>query len=1349
MMEKWDIPQFKLKSFPQNLVRNEWVKYKRNIDYIIAATGETDRTRIKNIFLAKAGPELQEIFTSIPGADVQEDPEKSIDPFAVAINKLDEYFSPKQHETFERNMFWTLKPETEETLGKFMLRCQDQAAKCNFGSNAEESRAISVVDKVILYAPSDLKEQLLQKDVLKLDDVTKIVSSYESVKQQAKSFSLPGTSFSSDTDCIPLSNVNKVKHMTNKGCTRCGRSGHFANDSACPARLKECIKCKRIGHFAAQCRSLPALKHKQFPKQESKWQGKRFKSHQVNEIGTSDDNESKNFLFSISDGGELIRIKLGGVVLQVLVDSGCKKNIVDEQSWNYIKANGAKIWNQTKNCDEVFLPYGENAKPLTLLGKFDATVSINDIGKIHETIATFYVAKGGQQCLLGRVTATDLGVLFIGLPSTHGVNAIKTTGVQPFPKIKGIQVKVPIDEFVQPVCQPPRRPPIALMTKIEDKLNSLLASDIIERVEGSSPWVSPLVTVVKDNGDLRLCVDMRRANMAIVRERHIMPTIEDFLPRFTSAKWFSRLDVKEAFHQVELENGSRYITTFITHMGLFRYKRLMYGIACAPELFQRILEQILSPFSKNVVNFIDDILIFASTEQEHDRVLDAVLSTLNKYGMLLNQGKCVFKVSELEFLGHVISPDGICPSNSKVECLQKFRAPSTSEEVRSFLGLVTYIGRFLPNLATITAPLRELTHSGVKFIWGEKQQTSFEKLKELIGNVQHLRFFDNTLRTRVIADASPVALGAVLLQFKGPTDDDPRPIAYASKSLTSTEKRYCQTEKEALALVWAVERFSVYLLGRKFELETDHKPLEAIFKPTSRPCSRIERWVLRLQSFSFVVKYRKGINNVADPFSRLVEEQPPKEFDAESKFMVLAVLESAAIDVQLLEERSSADATLGAVKQCLHTGNWDIQLVKPFTPFKNELGFIGDLVVRGNKLVVPDCLRQRMLDLAHEGHPGESVMKRRLRDRVWWPGMDRDAEKQVKACDGCRLVSLPNKPEPMSRREMPSKPWIEVAVDFLGPLPCGTYLLVIIDYYSRYKEVETMAKITAKETVERLDRIFSRLGYPQTITLDNAKQFVGTELDEYTKIKGITLRHSTPYWPQENGLVERQNRSLLKRLQISHALSRDWRRDLREYLLMYYTTPHSITGKTPTELLYGRTIRSKIPTLDDIETMPISSEARDRDLVLKDIGKQSEDMRRHARKYSLATGDTVLMQNLLPGNKLSTTFNPKEYVVMHRSGPRVTIEDPATGKSYDRNISHLKKVSENAEGLTETNPTSEEVNENHNNPSPEFLPESSNSDGEFNGFNIGLNQNDESNSLPKKRQQRATKKPSRFADYVP
>ncbi|XP_058827099.1 uncharacterized protein K02A2.6-like [Topomyia yanbarensis] len=219
-----------------------------------------------------------------------------------------------------------------------------------------------------------------------------------------------------------------------------------------------------------------------------------------------------------------------------------------------------------------------------------------------------------------------------------------------------------------------------------------------------------------------------------------------------------------------------------------------------------------------------------------------------------------------------------------------------------------------------------------------------------------------------------------------------------------------------------------------------------------------------------------------------------------------------------------------------------------------------------------------------------------------------------------------------------------------------------------------MHKITAKETVTRLNTIFTCLGYPRTITLDNAKQFVGTEIEEYSQNHSIHLNHSTPYWPQENGLMERQNRSLLKRLQISNALGRDWRKDLQEYLMMYYTTPHSTTGRTPTELLYGRTIRSKIPALQDIETTPTTSDVADRDQMLKEKGRENEDSRRRARKSSIDLGDTVLMKNLLPGNKLQTTFDPKEYKVVDRLGPRVTIEDPLNGRSYDRNVAHLKKV---------------------------------------------------------------------------
>lgn len=545
----------------------------------------------------------------------------------------------------------------------------------------------------------------------------------------------------------------------------------------------------------------------------------------------------------------------------------------------------------------------------------------------------------------------------------------------------------------------------------------------------------------------------------------------------------------------------------------------------------------------------------------------------------------------------------------------------------------------------------------------------------MISDVKNLSFFDNSLRTRVVADASPVALGAVLLQFESSTDDSPKFICYASKSLTSTEQRYCQTEKESLALVWAVERFAHYLIGRTFELETDHKPLEAIFSPTSRPCLRIERWILRLQSFRFRVVYRKGSSNIADSLSRLtVHSNDNEDIDPDEKFLILTVLESTAIDISEIEDATIHDQELTLVKDSLRSGIWKYPEIKVYETFQNELGLVGELVVRGNKMIVPSSLRRRFLELGHEGHPGESGMKRRLRDRVWWPGMDKVIKKWITDCEGCRLTGLPQKPEAMQRRPLPLEAWVDVAIDFLGPLPSGEYLFVIVDYFSRYKEVEIMTKITAKDTVDRLRAIFKRLGFPRTISLDNAKQFLSSEFRDYCRGCGITLNYTTPYFPQQNGEVERQNRSLLKRLQISNALKRDWKQDLDEYLTMYYSTPHSITGKTPSELMLGRTIRTKLPFLREIETAPPNDEFCDRDAIAKKHACDRENIKRNARPSSIQEGDKVLMQNLLPGNKLTTTYSPVEYTVVRKSGTRCTVQSEDSGTTYERNSSHLKKI---------------------------------------------------------------------------
>ncbi|KMQ92700.1 hypothetical protein RF55_7276 [Lasius niger] len=658
------------------------------------------------------------------------------------------------------------------------------------------------------------------------------------------------------------------------------------------------------------------------------------------------------------------------------------------------------------------------------------------------------------------------------------INTIET-----FPKFKDISINIPIDRKVKPVLQPYRRIPIPLEEKVNRKIEELIDQDIIEKVEGPSEWISPMVPILKENGEIRICIDMRRANMAIIRENHPLPTMDQILPQFRNAKYFSKLDVRNAFHQIEITPQSRHITTFITSKGLYRYKRLMFGISCALEIFQKIMENLLITCD-GTVNFIDDIVVFGSNEEQHDKRLTQVLDTLKQNNVLLNQDKCLYKTTEIQFLGHNLSAQGIRPLAKYIDVIRKFRRPNTIEEIQSFLGLLNFV----------------------------EQDTAFNTLKEKLSKIETLGYYDPKDETKVTADASPVGLGAVLIQenFKGP-----RIIAYGNKSLTDCEKKYCQTEKEALALVWAVEHFAIYLYGKdKFELISDHKPLEIIFGPRSKPCARIERWVLRLQAFNYKVVYRPGKTNIADPLSRLCRSTYAEPFDNEN-YINLIVENSCPVAIPLtdIKKHSEEDEEICKVKEGLFTDQW-AKTVEIYKIFESELTFHDGILLRCTRIVIPCKLREQVLDSAHEGHPGIAAMKMRLRTKVWWPRMDNEAEKRVRACKGCTLVAAPSTPNPMKRRVLPLEPWIDVAIDYLGPLRSGDYILVIIDY-------------------------FSRNGYPVTMTADNGRQFTSEEFAKFCKECGITLYNTIPYWPQQNGEVERQNRDILKRLKISQIEKRD------------------------------------------------------------------------------------------------------------------------------------------------------------------------------------------------------------------
>lgn len=832
---------------------------------------------------------------------------------------------------------------------------------------------------------------------------------------------------------------------------------------------------------------------------------------------------------------------------------------------------------------------------------------------------------------------------------------------------------------------------MAMLGRVKEQLEDLLAKDIIEEVDEPSPWISALVPVIKNCGDLRLCVDLRRLNDCIEREHHPLPLFEEILPSLSNANVFSVLDIKSAYHQCELDEGSRPMTTFITTFGRFRYKRLVFGVSCAPEKFQKVMESILSQ-CKNVICYIDDMLVYGKDESEHDHCLAEVMKVLKKRKVMLNSEKCKLKQREVTFLGHKLSGKGIEPLESKVLAIKQFRPPKTKEETRSFLGLSCYVGRFIPDLATLTDPLRQLIRKDVDFEWSAIQQEAFERIKTTVFSC--LGYFNPKRRTRLIADASPVGLGAVLIQFDG---NEPVVISYAAKSLTDPEKRYCQPEREALALVWGVERFRYYLLGIDFEVETDHKTLETIFATKNTASARIERWALRIQAFRFKVVYRKGKSNLADPLSRL-SVRAPEPFDEESDVYINQIKSSAALDMKEIELASEADEVMQMLKNAINDQNFDREQLAPYRYFKDQLSYSGNVVIRGDKIVVPSGLRNRFLELSHEGHPGETSMKKRLRMRCWWPKMDDDVQKFVKSCRGCLLVSAPTKPEPMVRKLLPNGPWMDCAIDFLGPLPSGEYILVIVDYFSRYMEVEIMRTITTEATIERLDLIFIRLGMPYTLTMDNGKQFISTKFHEYCRENGIIVNHTAPYWPQQNGEVERQNRSLVKRLQIGNAVCGEWKSELKRFLLMYNTTPHSVTNHTPTKLMFGRTIRGKIPHLFDMERAPVRELVEDRDLEMKGKGKDAADEKRGAKRNELEEGDTVLKRNLIKQDKLTTRYSDDEYKVLARKGPVVTIANEKTGAVLDRNVAHVVKVPENQLPVVQGNEPQDESGEEQRRP---------------------------------------------------
>ena len=544
-----------------------------------------------------------------------------------------------------------------------------------------------------------------------------------------------------------------------------------------------------------------------------------------------------------------------------------------------------------------------------------------------------------------------------------------------------------------------------------------------------------------------------------------------------------------------------------------------------------------------------------------------------------------------------------------------------------------------------------------------------------------LNYYDTNLeKTEVICDASPVGLGAMLVQYEK-NNPKPRIVAYNSKALTEVETRYSQIEREALAIQFACIKFRMYLLGHPgFTVVTDHKPLVSIFNNPKKPGPfRVEKMRLKLQGYSFQVVYKKGDSNPTDYLSRHPQKlsectKEDLEMSNELEAYVHWVTSSGlpnAVQVSDIQEAVAKDAVLQRVIKHFKHGtlkNINDSQLSPYKSVEGELSIVNGMLLKGKNIIVPKELQEKIVTISHEGHQGLVKSKMFLRSKMWFPGMDKMVEKEVKVCAPCQAAVETPCQEPMTSTELPNGPWEHIAIDFKGPLKTGEYAFVAIDEYSRYPEVEFVSNTSAKAAIPKLDKILSTFGIPLKIRSDNGSPFNSESFKDYAKYMGFEHIPITPVYPKANGLVENFMKNIVKVNRTAIVERKSLKQELYKFLRVYRATPHCSTQKTPAELMFqARPFRARLP---EINTEVDDSAVRDNDKRKKLTQKMNADNKSYVKTSNIKVGDSVLLKQYKT-SKMLPVYDPEPYIVVSRIGNEVKVK--RNSQTVKRNVTFFKK----------------------------------------------------------------------------
>ena len=844
-----------------------------------------------------------------------------------------------------------------------------------------------------------------------------------------------------------------------------------------------------------------------------------------------------------------------------------------------------------------------------------------------------------------------------------------------------------------PIKQRPRRVPFALRDEVARMVDKMLEQGVIQ--PSKSPWGSPIVLVAKKDGTTRFCVDYRRLNAITKKDVYPLPRIDDTLDTLANNKCFSTLDLASGYWQIAMDESSREKTAFTTHVGLYDFTVMPFGLCNAPATFQRLMESVLHGLiGRSCMVYLDDVLVLGNSVEEHIANLRKVWSRLSQAGLRLKPSKCKLFQKEVKYLGYVVSSEGIATDPGKVTAIQAFPQPADLKSLRSFLGLTSYYRRFIPQFSVVAGPLFALTRKDTPFRWDDRCQIAFDKLKSSLTESPVLSFPQFSRDFQLETDASGEGLGAVLSQEQ--EDGSIRPVAYASRTLQPHESNYGVTELEALAVVWSVRHFRQYLYGRTCHVYTDHEALKSLLN-TPHPSGKLARWGLTLQELDLTIHYCPGKKNAkADALSRYPVGTDKDRRETEA---VVAHVEGTPRETSIspsgapspadetLADRQRSDPELLNIIQYLDEGMLPqeekdarqvVLIAGQFTVIDKVLYHLAK--DHSLRVVLAKGDRKRLFRETHDGKFGGHLRENKvygiIERHYWWPGMRKDIASWCRACLTCaarhvgRSVKPPLTPVPVGG------PFDRIGVDILQ-LPLtkrgNKYALVFMDYLTKWPEVFAVRDQTAPTIARHLvEHIITRHGVPAQILSDRGANFLSGLMTAIHDAMGIQQSNTTAYHPQTDGLVERFNRTLLDMLaKTSEEHHHDWDLCLPFVLFAYRCGPQASTMESPFFLLYGRDPR--LPTeaalspptsrahynLDDYKTQAVTRMSDAWQLAQAKIvdaqRRQKTHYDRSAKPSTFRVGDRVFVFNpaLKAGkaHKLALPFQgPYRVKTVHETG---------------------------------------------------------------------------------------------------